>query len=41
MGFKNVVKHIYKKHGLFGFYRGYTTLLVFAVPNSTVNFGTF
>jgi len=41
MGLVNVFKHIYNKNGFFGIYRGYTSLLIFSVPNVTVNFAAF
>jgi len=41
MGLVNLFKHIYGKYGFFGFYRGYTALLIFVVPDATVRFGTF
>ena len=41
MGIGGVVKHIYGSQGFFGLYKGYSALLLFAIPKNTVRFGVF
>ena len=35
------VKSTYRTNGIFGFYRGYSALLMFSVPKNSVRFGTY
>lgn len=37
----NTVKTTYAEKGFFGFYRGYSALLLFSVPKNYVRFGTY
>lgn len=35
------VKSTYRNNGIFGFYRGYSALLLFSVPKNSVRFATY
>jgi len=41
MGIVGVMRHVYGTQGFFGLYKGYSALLLFAIPKNTVRFGTF
>jgi len=41
LGMKGLAKETFKTHGIFGFYRGYTALLLFSMPKNSVRFGAF
>jgi hypothetical protein len=41
LGINNFVKHSFINHGFFGFYRGYSALLLFSVPKNYVRFGAY
>lgn len=41
LGLKGLAKETFKTHGIFGFYRGYTALLLFSMPKNSVRFGAF
>ena len=41
MGIVGVMKHVYGSQGFLGLYKGYSALLLFAIPKNTVRFGTF
>ena len=41
MGLVGITKHVYNTQGFLGLYRGYSSLLVFAIPKATVRFGGF
>ncbi len=36
-----LAKETFKNNGIFGFYRGYTALLLFSMPKNSVRFGAF
>lgn len=36
-----LAKETYRNHGIFGFYRGYTALLIFSMPKNSVRFAGF
>ena len=41
LGMVGLAKETYAKNGIFGFYRGYTALLLFSMPKNSVRFGAF
>ena len=41
MGINSFVKNSYNDHGILGFYRGYSSLLLFSVPKNYVRFGAY
>lgn len=41
MGMTGLAKETWRTQGLFGFYRGYTALLLFSMPKNSVRFGAF
>ena len=40
-GTLGVLKHTFNERGFFGLYRGYSALLLFAIPKNYVRFGSF
>jgi len=40
-GFMGVVRETWSNKGFFGFYKGYSALLMFSVPKNSVRFGTY
>jgi solute carrier family 25 citrate transporter 1 len=36
-----LAKETFANHGIFGFYRGYTALLIFSMPKNSVRFAGF
>ena len=41
LGTVGTVKETYRTYGPFGFYRGYSALLIFSMPKNAVRFGAF
>lgn len=41
LGIVGLAKDTFKTHGVLGFYRGYTSLLLFSMPKNSVRFGAF
>lgn len=41
LGMTGLGRETFKTHGIFGFYRGYTALLLFSMPKNSVRFGAF
>ena len=41
MGITGVFRHVYSTQGFLGLYKGYSALLLFAIPKNTVRFGAF
>lgn len=41
LGTIGCVKETYRTHGFFGFYRGYSALLIFSMPKNSVRFAAY